>query len=256
MQERMTVQMPKPRKVGAAAIALVCVVWVYFAVTLNWAETSPDLLAALVGSDDILRGEVWRLFTNFVIHKPQGPGAAWHLLGTTLFLYFLGGALEESWGSKRYGIFLVASGVFASLLQVLVGALVPQLHASPFFGGLGVVDAAAIAWAMSFKDRTVNLFFVLPVSGKAFLIFIVGMNVLYLLSLENRNEGLVTPFAGMFAGWVGAEGSPVRRLFLQWRFKRLQAASTALRGVKTERAPHLRVVKGGRGGKPDKDLLN
>jgi hypothetical protein len=75
--------------------------------------------------------------------------------------------------------------------------------------------------------------------------------------LGARQEGLVTPFAGMLAGWMGADGSPVRRVYLQWRFKRLQAQSEALRGVRTQRVPHLRVVKGGGGeGKPNKEMLN
>jgi hypothetical protein len=86
------------------------------------------------------------------------------------------------------------------------------------------------------------------------------MNFLYILANELRREGLVTPFGGMLAGYLLADGSPLRRFYLQWRFRKLQAQSESLRGVRAavvrDKKPNpagLRVIKGG---KTDKDLLN
>jgi cobalt-zinc-cadmium resistance protein CzcA len=57
-----------------------------------------------------------------------------------------------------------------------------------------------------------------------------------------------------------ADGSPLRRFYLQWKFRRLQSQSESLRGIRAaivrEKKPNpagLRVIKGG---KSDKDLLN
>lgn len=263
MSEQISFGLPKPKKVLITAMVTVTAVWILFATGINWAGSGVDVFGLLTGSDDILRGQVWRLVTSFIVHQPSGPGSVGHLLTTLMGLYFLGSSLEESWGGKRLAWFMLLSGTFASLMQVLVGALITNLHQATFYGALGVVDAIAIAWALSFKDRQVRLFFVLPVSGKGLIIFVVALNVLYILANEVRREGLVTPFGGMLAGWMLADGSPLRRFYLQWKFRRLQSQSESLRGVRaalvTEKrekranAPGLRVIKGG---KTDKDLLN
>lgn len=262
MDERYVVGFPKPGRALLGAMVAVFGVWLLFAIGINWGQAGRDVFALLVGSDDILRGEVWRLITGFVVHLPSGNGATSHMLSTVLGLYFLGASLEEKWGGRRFLLFLVLSGAFGALCQVLVGAVVPQLHQATFFGGLGVVDAIAVAWALSFRDRQVRLFFVLPVTGRGLLFFIVGLNVLYAIAVEHKAEGIVTPFGGMLAGWMGADGSPLRRVYLQWKFRRLQSQSESLRGMKAALGaksgkaggPKLRVIEGGN--KRDKDLLN
>lgn len=255
MQEQLTFGLPKPGRVLTVAMILVGALWVLFAVGLNWAGASPTTFELLVGSDAVWRGQIWRLLTNFLVHQPAGPGASSHLLTTLMGLYFLGSSLEERWGGRRFALFLVGSGVFASVLQLLLGLVISTLHADVFYGGLGVVDAVAVAWALSFKDRQVRLFFVLPVSGMGLILFVLAMNVLYVLAVEGRHEGLITPFGGMLAGFLFADGSPLRKAYLQWKFRRLQGQSAALRGVRAQNIPNLRVIKGG-GGKVDKSQLN
>jgi membrane associated rhomboid family serine protease len=238
-------------------MGLLAGLWVALAAVGYWAADGLDLFALLAGSDAVFSGQVWRLVTSFLIHQPIGAGSAWHLLGSLLGLYFLGTSVEEQWGAKRYLLFLLFAGVFASTCQLLLGAVVPYVHTPLFYGAIGVVDAVAVAWALSFRDRQVNLFFAVPVSARGMIFFILCMNILFGVVLGARQEGLVTPFAGMLAGWMGADGSPVRKLYLQWRFQRLKSQSEALRGVKAQRVPHLRVVKGGlTESKPDKEMLN
>ncbi|NUO51349.1 MAG: rhomboid family intramembrane serine protease [Polyangiaceae bacterium] len=250
---------PPLRRGNKAALLLIGAIWIVLASMVEYVDAAPSIFGALVGTDSILRGEVWRLVTSFVVHNPAGLGSAFHPIGTAAGLYFLGTSLEEQWGTKRYLLFLLFAGVFAATLQVLLGAVIPWVHAPIFYGGIGVVDAVAVAWALSFRDRQVNLFFAFPVTARSMIFFILCINILFGVVLGARYEGLVTPFAGMLAGWMGADGSPVRKLYLQWRFKRLQSQSEALRGVKAQRVPHLRVVKGGASGpesKPKKEMLN
>jgi membrane associated rhomboid family serine protease len=261
MSEQLTFGLPKPKKVLITAMVVVSALWIFFATGINWAGGGVDVFSLLTGSDQILKGgEVWRLLTSFMVHQPSGPGSVGHLLTTLMGLYFLGSSLEDSWGPRRFGVFLLISGVFASLLQVVVGLLISNLHQATFYGGLGVIDAIAVAWGLSFKDRQLRLFFVLPVSGMGFIAFVLVMNVLYILANEVRREGLVSPFGGMLAGYLLADGSPLRRFYLQWKFRRLQSQSESLRGIRAaivrEKKPNpagLRVIKGG---KSDKDLLN
>jgi membrane associated rhomboid family serine protease len=258
MDERFVVGFPRPGKALVGAMLAVFVTWLFFALFLNWGAIGRDLFDALVGSDAIFDGQVWRLVTAPLIHHPSGNGATSHMLSTVMGLYFLGAPLERSWGGRRFVLFLLASGALGALLQAIVGVLVPPLHRFVFYGGLGVVDAVAVAWALSFRDQQVRLFFVLPVTGRGLLWFVVGLNVLYAIAFEQKHEGIVTPFGGMLAGWLGSDGSPLRRLYLRLRFRRLQAQSESLRGLRTSSRdvrPKLRVVEGG-AGKRDKRTLN
>jgi len=259
VNQQLVVGFPKPGRALKVVLLVVFAVWLFFAAGIHWGGADRAVFGLFVGSDAILSGELWRLFTTFLVHQPVGNGATGHLITTMLGLYFLGSSLEESWGGRRFVLFLLGAGLFGAAFQVLLGALVPQLHAQEFYGGLGVVDAVAVAWAMSFRDRQVRLFFVLPVTGKGLLAIVVVMNVLFVIAGELHREGLVTPFGGMLAGYLGADGSPLRSAYLRWRFKRLQGQSAALRGVRTSGKPKLSVIQGGQPsgkGKPDKSMLN
>jgi len=260
MQEQLTFGLPKPGKALIGVMVFLGAVWLMFAVGLNWAGADGTVFSWLVGSDEIFHGQVWRLFTNFLVHQPTGPGSVSHILMTIAGLYFLGTSLETKMGPRGFLTFLYLSGLFASVMQLVVGAIIPQLHTSPFYGGIALVDAVAVGWALAFKNQQVRLFFVLPISGRGLILFVLAINILYIVGLDSTNhEGLVTPFGGMLAGWLFGVESPLRRFYLQWRFKRLQAKSQALRGVRTQNLPNLRVIRGGGssgGSKPDKSMMN
>jgi membrane associated rhomboid family serine protease len=256
--EQVSFGFPKPGKALIGMMIAVTCIWVMFALGLNWADASGGVLAPFVGNaQKVLHGQIWRLVTAPLIHHPADPG---HLIVTVLGLYFLGTSLEERWGARRMLLFLFGSAAFAFALQVVVGALVPKLHQPTFLGGLGMVEAIAVAWALAHRNATVRLFFVLPVSGTMLLVFVFVMSVLNVLALRAPPEGLVTPFGGMLAGWLFGDFSPLRRAYLRFRFKQLQAKSVALRGVSTtprRAGPPLRVIPGGQKGPPkDKRWLN
>jgi membrane associated rhomboid family serine protease len=259
----MTFGLRKPGKALIGLMVAVTVIWVFFAIGVNWAEFGRGILPWLVGSPEIVsKFEIWRIFTAPLIHQPQGPGSVMHLLTTLMGLYFLGTTLEERWGARRFLLFTLGSGWFAATLQVVVASFVPKLTGGlpggVFFGGLGMIDAIAVAWALGFKGQQVRLMFVLPVSGLGLILFVFAMNVFYVIAQESPREGLVTPFAGMAAGYLFGDTSPLRRWYLQKRFAKLQRQSAALRGVRAEGSlPRLRVIEGGGGpAKPDKSMLN
>jgi len=88
-------------------------------------------------------------------------------------------------------------------------------------------------------------------------VFIFAMNLLYIIAMEQRRDGLVTPFGGMLAGLLFAEGSPVRRKYLEWKLSRLQSKAASFGGGGRGRPAHLSVIRGGRDEKkPDKSMLN
>jgi membrane associated rhomboid family serine protease len=239
-----------------------------FALAINWGGASEQLFLLFVGNaEGLSSGQVWRLVTPLFMHLPQGNVS--HIFFTLLGLYFLGSSLEEAWGSRRFLGFLLWSGVLAYGVQFLAALLLPpyfrdRLVPQDWFGATPVVDAIAIAWALSFKGRTIQLFFVLPVSSRGLLLFVVGANVLMVIAGAPNFAGHVALFAGMGAGWLlgGGSPSPARRLLLKLRLKHLKAEETRLKEQRKGRVErsNLRVIDGGRSkedsSEDDKTWLN
>ena len=228
--------------------------WVSFALAINWGGASAEVFSLFVGNTEAIRsGEVWRLVTPLFMHMyTQEIG---HIFTVLLGLYFLGSSLEESWGSRRFLKFLLLTGVLAYLVQFVAGLLLPpffrtRLVPEAWFGAMPVVDAIAIAWALSFTGRTVLLFFVLPVSSRGLLLMVIGMNVLMVIAGAGNYAGHVALFAGMGAGWLFGAGtpSPARRWLLKLKMKQLANEDAKLKHERKGRVQRssLRVIEGGR----------
>lgn len=246
--------LPRPGPVLKGALIVLFLVWVTFALALNWGGASGQLFSLFVGNaDGILSGQLWRLVTPLVMHMPAQTIS--HIFTVLLGLYFLGHSLEESWGSRRFLGFLLLTGVLAYTVQFVAALVLPpyfrdRLVPEEWFGAMPVVDAVAIAWALSFKGRTVLLFFVLPVSSRGLLLMVIGMNVLMVIAGAGNFAGHVALFAGMGAGWLfgGGTPSPARRWLLKLRMKQLAGEQSKLKHERKGRVQRssLRVIEGGR----------
>jgi len=274
--------LPRPGKVLKVVMLGLFGLWLTFALALNWGGASQELFLALCGSTErILRGEIWRLFTAPLMHVAWGT--PWHIVGALFGLYFLAPSLEREFGPARFARFLALSAVVAYTLQMLVERLLPasiagKLVGEYWFGSLPVLEAIAIAWALNFKGQTVRLMFVLPVSSRGLIIFVVAMSVLYVVVGAQQECGLLAPFGGMLSGWWfgGDTPSPARRLYLKYRLARLDREAGRVRSERKRRVrgSELRVIAGGgakdeakpgsgetpkngkRGRGPDGNLLN
>jgi membrane associated rhomboid family serine protease len=248
MREEMAMMgLPRPGKVLLWVIGVLLAIWLFFAVSVNWANVDGEAFTFLAGNTDkILHFQVWRLVTAGLLHHPRSIN---HILFALLGLYFLGPTLESRWGGRRFLFFLIASSTTAFALQFAAEALLPESIASKigqeyWFGSMGAVEAIAIAWAVSNRAQTVRLFFVLPVTGNGLILFVIGVSLLMVITRSQTYEGLITPFGGMLAGYLfGADTpSPARRFFLRVRY--LWIARRAARYRRTT-GPKLRVIEGG-----------
>jgi len=250
--------LPRPGKGLKVVLVALLAVWLAFAIGINWAGVSPELFLLLCGNTErVLQGEVWRLFTAPLMHNPSGDVG--HIIGAMIGLYFLSPSLEEEWGTARFLRFLLISSVLAYALQMFVSLALPREIADKlvppyWFGSTPAMSAIAIAFAMSFKGRVVRLFFVLPVSSRGLIIFVVGMAVLLLIAGALGPAGLIAPFFGMLFGWLlgGSTPSPVRRFYLRYRLAQLDIEARRARAGRRERAQRsaLRVITGGKGDEP------
>ncbi len=243
-----------PGKALKGVLLAMLAINIAFAIAINFGGASMDLFSLLCGNTSlILDGQVWRLLTAPWMHQPQGTVS--HLLFAMLGLFFLAPSLETQWGSKRFLRFLFFSALISYGIQLLLELLLPaslsgRLVPAYWFGAMPVVEAVAVAWALSFRGQTVRLFMVLPVTSGMLLGFVLAMSVLRVLWLANAPEGLLSPFGGMFAGWLlgGSTPSPLRRGWLRFKLRRLDkqaALETSSRKDRVAKSP-LRVIEGGR----------
>lgn len=249
-----TAGIPRPGPALRGVLLALLAVWLIFAIGINWAGAPESLFYALAGNSSlILRGEIWRLFTAPLLHVPSGSIS--HILMTLLGLFFLAPALESRWGGKKFLSFLVGSAVIAYATQMLVELVVPatlaaRLVPAYWFGAGPVVSAVSVAWALSFRGRTVNLMFVLPVSSRGLIIFVLLVNVMFLIAGAGGPDGLIAPFGGMLAGWLLGSGSPspLRRAWLKLRLAQLDAeARREGENRKRQRAASgFKVIEGGK----------
>jgi membrane associated rhomboid family serine protease len=243
--------LPRPGKALLAVMGTLLGIWVLFAIALNYGGADQNWFVAFTGNTTaILHGEVWRLFTAGLLHS---PGSVSHILYALLGLYFLGPTLESRWGTRRTLLFLAGSSVLGFASQMAAEVLLPgslgAAFGQPFwFGSMGMVEAIAVAWALSNRGQTVRLMFVLPVTGNGLLVFVIGVSVLMVIAGQKPSEGMMTPFGGMLAGYLfgGGSPSPARRAWLRLRYLWIARRASKYRATQ----PRLRVIEGGESSPP------
>jgi membrane associated rhomboid family serine protease len=242
---------PRPGRALKGVMVALFAIWLAFSLGINWAGAPGDAFLLFCGSSDaIWNGQIWRLFTAPFMHPPS----VWAILFVLIGFYFLTPSLEEAWGGPRLLRFLLLSSLFGYGFQMGLELLLPQslsqkLVPPYWYGAAPALFAIAIAFAMSFKGRTIRLFFVLPVGSRGLILFVVGLSVLYLVTLEMPPSGLLAPFGGMIAGYLfgGSTPSPARKLWLKFRLARLEQEAQRERHVRKQRVQRsgLRVIEGG-----------
>ncbi|MBK7581811.1 MAG: rhomboid family intramembrane serine protease [Myxococcales bacterium] len=258
--------LPRPGRALWGILITLFAVWLAFAVGVNWGGAGENAFFLFAGnSEKILHGEIWRLFTAPLLHLPSVSGILFVLFG----FYFLTPTLEQTWGGARLIRFLLLSSFVAYGLQLLIGLALPasmkeKLIGEYWFSALPAVEAVSIAWALTFRGQTVRLFFVLPVTSRGLILFVVGVSVLYVITLERPMCGLIAPFGGMLSGWLfgGGTPSPARKAWLKLRLGKLEREERKQSDERKRRVARsgLRVIEGGgddddrRG--PDGRMLN
>jgi hypothetical protein len=120
----------------------------------------------------ILRGQIWRLFTWVLF--PNNT-SLFSLLIMSLLYYQLGTALERTWGSFRFNVY-----IFSGMLFTVVGAFLLYGTEYLIYGGVttDMADMGAkfsmnyiflsifLAFAVMYPDMQIYLMFILPVKMK------------------------------------------------------------------------------------------
>lgn len=138
----------------------------------------------------VFRGEVWRLVT-FLFTPAVGigldPVSILFFAMYVMFLHTMGSALEATWGTARYNLFVLLSWL-ASLAAALLGWLVVPDGAVG--SNLFLYASIFLAFAWLFPDYEILLFFVLPVKVKWLALVAVAATVWqFAVGLANFTAG-------------------------------------------------------------------
>ena len=126
-------------------------------------------------AEAVLRGQVWRLVTWQLFEMDPI-----NLLFACLMLYWFGSDLSRRWGSRRFVATYLGMAAAIGAVTMLVGRFIlPSAWSWPYSGGWPLADALTIAWATTWPDRQIYLFFVARVGGRSLVLLTVGLTVLF-----------------------------------------------------------------------------
>lgn len=119
--------------------------------------------------------QIWQLITYQFMHA-----GFWHIFFNMFMLWMFGASIEEIFGSKKFLIFYLLSGVSAGIFQLFLTPLVGGALA-PTIGASGAVFGILIAYALFFPDNLIFIYFLFPVKAK----YVIGFFVLFELFAVN-----------------------------------------------------------------------
>jgi membrane associated rhomboid family serine protease len=218
-----------PRSVGGILIGMLVVT---IATML-----SPRLWGLLcLDAPSLLSGQVWRLVTWVF---PQGDPLT--LIFAGFVLHWLGRDLANSWSERKFLQVFFGYAAWSAIVTAIVAAVWAGAD-RPYVGAWPVVNALLVGWAFSRPGAQINLFGIVPMTGKVFAWLIVGGTVLFALSSPSGAGEYVPHLAALVLAFLMNAGITPRRLWLQakqaWYEARLKRRSRHLRPVRRDDKPN------------------
>ena len=204
----------KPRLFTNAIKVLISINFVIFILqTLSKSETLFFPLFGLVPKLVWSEKMIWQPFTYLFFH-----GGIWHVLINMFVLWMFGSELERLWGKNRFLKFYFITGVGSGLVTMLVNVQ----SITPVVGASGAVYGVLLAYGLTYPNRTVYLYGIIPIKS---LWFVLGIGLIaFMSSFDNISQvSHVTHLSGMLIGYFMLK-KPIKLkgLWFQLRKKTLE----------------------------------
>ena len=150
-----------------------------FGLLSMWGHFSVDL--------GIHHYQVWRFITFQFLHAD-----GMHLFGNMLGIFFFGVFAERWWGSKKFAVFYLSSGVAGALLFIMLfytGVFGDTPSYRPLVGASAGIFAILVCTAVIAPNLRVLLFFFIPMSMRTVAIGALVFAALMLVTNLNGNAG-------------------------------------------------------------------
>ena len=143
---------------------------------LNWLTLEPGL---------IIRGQLWRII-SWVLIPPSSSLIS--LIFLVLLYYSLGSALERTWGTFRYNVYIFSGILFTVAAAFLLYGALYLIYGVEFsLLSVGMISTNYItmsiflAFAAIYPDMEVLLYFILPIKMKWMALVYAAMAVYYFI---------------------------------------------------------------------------
>jgi len=154
----------------------------------------------------LLNGFIWQIFTYIFLHSYEVS----HILLNLLMTWFLGAELERVWGSRKFLLYYLGSGIGAAILYTLsvftwhslIGGA--QGLITPVVGASGSVFGLMVAYGILFGDRTIHFMMLFPMKARVFVLILAGVEILSLLSHGIAGSGVanLAHLGGVLSGYL------------------------------------------------------
>ena len=135
---------------------------------------------------------IWQPFTYLFFH-----GNIWHILINMFVLWMFGSELENAWGRKNYLKYYFMTGIGAGIVTCLF-----NLQSNiPVVGASGAVYGILLAYGLSFPNRTVYLYGLIPIKS---IWFVIAIGILAFFSSFQQMTQIshLTHISGMAIGYI------------------------------------------------------
>ncbi len=166
-----------------------------------------EMLFSLV-PEFVRHGEVWRLVTYMFLHD-----GIFHIGLNMLALWMFGSELEYLWGTKRFIGYYFFTGIGAGICTTL-------FTSHPTIGASGAVYGLLLAFGMTFPNRPILLYFILPIQAKYFVMIFGALEFLRAVFDQGSGIAHVAHLGGLVFGYVYIKGWPGRKAFQRWKRER------------------------------------
>jgi len=139
----------------------------------------------------------WQLISYQFLHGDFG-----HIFWNMFILWMFGMEIENYWGSKKFLIYYLLSGIGAGLCHLFISPLIGG-GLAPVIGASGAIFGVTIAFAMIFPNRYIFLYFFIPIKAKYLIgFYLIAYNLLPLLYGEQSNIAHLAHLGGALTGFI------------------------------------------------------
>lgn len=167
------------RRGATITLILIIINVAAFLLFLVWSSFNPDIVQYVgIMPSRILSGQyLWTIITNMFMHASVS-----HLLMNMLSLMFLGSFLERVLGRKRFLLFYISAGIFASLFFVFMALVFKSDLNTRAVGASGAIFGIAGLLSVLTPKLPVYIMFI-PIAMPMWFASILILAVMWLLSI-------------------------------------------------------------------------
>ena len=135
---------------------------------------------------------IWQPVTYIFFH-----GGIWHVLINMFVLWMFGSELERLWGKSHFLRFYFYTGIGSGLITLLFN----YQSITPIVGASGSVYGVLLAYGLTYPNRKVYLYGLIPIKS---LWFVIGIGLIAFISSFNNVSQVshITHISGMFIAYM------------------------------------------------------